>query len=192
MNFVLIENEENFHNIYRYLNIDSKKELTDLKEIHFIELPKFKKKKPEELKSKFEKWVFALKCGEIYAENIGEIPEELKDEEIVMALNEMVKASEDDVIREILDMRDKARHDEASRLYNAKMEGKAEGKAEGETIGIQKGKKVLLLKLLTKRFTNIPQNIIKTINDIENTEIIDNIIDNLFDLKSIEDLKKFY
>ncbi|HPZ09238.1 MAG TPA: Rpn family recombination-promoting nuclease/putative transposase [Candidatus Eremiobacteraeota bacterium] len=113
------------HNIYRFLNIKSKRELTDLKELQFIELPKFKKDKPKRDMSKFEKWLLALKFGEIYANDLENLPEELKEEEeIVMALHELVRASNDDMIREILEMRSKARHDEASRLYQAEMKGK--------------------------------------------------------------------
>jgi len=96
-----------------------------LKELQFIELPKFKKDKPKRDMSKFEKWLLALKFGEIYANDLENLPEELKEEEeIVMALHELVRASNDDMIREILEMRSKARHDEASRLYQAEMKGK--------------------------------------------------------------------
>lgn len=127
LNFVLLTKESDLHNIYRYLNVKSKRELTDLKEIHFIELPKFKKDKPKKLRTKFEKWLHILKFGELYASDIDNIPDELKEEEeIVMALQEMVRASNDVNIREILEMRSKARHEEASRLYQAKMEGKEE------------------------------------------------------------------
>lgn len=125
LDFIFFEEEGDLHNIYRFLNIKSKRELTDLKELQFIELPKFKKDKPKRDMSKFEKWLLALKFGEIYANDLENLPEELKEEEeIVMALHELVRASNDDMIREILEMRSKARHDEASRLYQAEMKGK--------------------------------------------------------------------
>jgi len=125
LDFMFFEEEGDLHNIYRFLNIKSKRELTDLKELQFIELPKFKKDKPKRDMSKFEKWLLALKFGEIYANDLENLPEELKEEEeIVMALHELVRASNDDMIREILEMRSKARHDEASRLYQAEMKGK--------------------------------------------------------------------
>ena len=54
LDFVLLKEEKDVHNIYRYLNTKSKKELTDLKEIHFIELPKFNKKDPDKLKTSFD------------------------------------------------------------------------------------------------------------------------------------------
>jgi len=127
LDFNFFEDESDLHNIYRFLNIKSKKELTDLKEIQFVELPKFNKDKPKRDMSKFEKWLLALKFGEIYASDFNSIPEEIKEEEeIMMALQEMVRASNDEYIRELLEMRSKARHDEASRLYQAEMKGKEE------------------------------------------------------------------
>lgn len=124
LDFIFFEEERDLHNIYRFLNVKSKRELTDLKELQFIELPKFKKDKPKRDMSKFEKWLLALKFGEIYASDMENLPEAIKEEEeIVMALHELVRASNDDMIREILEMRSRARHEEASRLYQAKLEG---------------------------------------------------------------------
>ena len=55
-----------------------------------------------------------------YKLDIDNIPEELKEEEeIIMALQEMVNAANDPHVQEILEMREKAKHDEASRLYQA-------------------------------------------------------------------------
>lgn len=142
LNFTLFEEEENLHNIYRFLNIKSKRELTDLKELHFIELPKFKEDKPKKKQSKFEKWLHILKIGENYVNDIDNLPKELKEEEeIVMALQEMVRASNDETVRQILEMRSKSRHEEATRLYQAKQEGKEEGIQEGREIGKEEGKK---------------------------------------------------
>jgi predicted transposase/invertase (TIGR01784 family) len=41
LRFEYLEKEENFHNAYRFKNIKNSNELTDVMEIHFIELPKF-------------------------------------------------------------------------------------------------------------------------------------------------------
>lgn len=118
LNFDLLQNETDYHNIYRYLNIKSKKELTGLKEIHFIELPKFVKDL-DKLNSKFEKWVYSIKYSDEYDEK--NIPDILKKEEdIIMALSEMQKVSEDERVRELIKSRERARQDEASRMYNAK------------------------------------------------------------------------
>jgi len=132
LNFDLLKKEKTLHNIYRYLNLKSRNELTDIKELHFIELTKFKKNKPKKLQNRFEKWLHILKIGETYADDIDNLPEELKEEEeIVMALQEMVRASNDEMVRQILEMRAKARHEEASRLYQAEKRGIEKGREKG-------------------------------------------------------------
>ncbi|MBP1545862.1 MAG: hypothetical protein J6A37_04590 [Oscillospiraceae bacterium] len=55
--------------------------------------------------------------------------------------------SEDTRIRELARMREKAMHDEASALKNAKDEGRAEGRAEGEVIGLERGKKLIISQM---------------------------------------------
>jgi len=132
LNFDLLKKEKALHNIYRYLNLKSRNELTDIKELHFIELTKFKKNKPKKLQNRLEKWLHILKIGETYADDIDNLPEELKEEEeIVMALQEMVRASNDEMVRQILEMRAKARHEEASRLYQAEKRGIEKGIEKG-------------------------------------------------------------
>jgi len=42
----------------------------------------------------------------------------------------MPDISNDDLIREIMDMREKGRHEEASRLYQAEKKGELQGKVE--------------------------------------------------------------
>jgi len=162
LNFVLFQEETDLHNIYRFLNIKSKRELTDLKELHFIELPKFKKDKPKGTMSKFEKWLHALKFGENYAYDIDNLPEELKEEEeIVMALQEMVRASNDEMVRQILDMRSKARHEEASRLYQAEQRGIKKGKEEGKEEGKKEGKEEGIKEGGEKEKNSIAKNMLK-------------------------------
>ena len=58
--------------------------------------------------------------------------------------------SEDTRIREIARLREKALHDEASAIKNAKMEGREEGRAEGEAIGIAKGEASGMAKGIAK------------------------------------------
>lgn len=56
------------------------------------------------------------------------------------AVNVIYDMSEDTKIREIARLREKALHDEASALKNAKEEGKEEGRAEGIKVGMIKGR----------------------------------------------------
>jgi predicted transposase/invertase (TIGR01784 family) len=65
LNFTKLEEEKNYHNVYRLLNLKSHRELTDLLEAHFIELDKFTKTidKP---RSKLEKWTSFIATSDNY------------------------------------------------------------------------------------------------------------------------------
>ena len=68
------------------------------------------------------------------------IPKELLSEDgIEEALNTMQYANSDAHIRDLMESRQKAIHDQASREHFAREEGIAEGKAEGIAKGIAKG-----------------------------------------------------
>lgn len=131
LNSLLLVEENELHNVYRYANIKSGRELTDIKELHFIELPKFRKDKPRQLMTKFEKWLYVLKFGEYYADNPDGLPDTLKnEEEIVMAIKRMQEASSDETVRELMEHRQKALHDEATWKYIAEKKGMEKGKHE--------------------------------------------------------------
>ena len=53
------------------------------------------------------------------------------DPEMVMALREMCKANADSKVRELIELREKAEHDEASRIQHALKTGREQGKIEG-------------------------------------------------------------
>ena len=57
------------------------------------------------------------------------------DPEMVMALREMCKANADPKVREIIELREKAEHDAASRLQHALKTGREQGFKEGFEIG---------------------------------------------------------
>ncbi|MGV8123627.1 MAG: Rpn family recombination-promoting nuclease/putative transposase [Candidatus Xenobiia bacterium LiM19] len=141
LNHLLLEKEIDLHNVYRYANIKSGRELTDIKELHFIELPKFRKDKPKQLMTKFEKWLYVLKFGENYSDNPEGLPDTLKaEEEIVMAIERMHEALSDEMVRELMEHREKALHDEATRMFQAKREAEREGMEKGLEKGMEKGK----------------------------------------------------
>ncbi|MDQ7824244.1 MAG: Rpn family recombination-promoting nuclease/putative transposase [Candidatus Eremiobacteraeota bacterium] len=141
LNFRLFSEEGDLHNIYRYANIKSKRELTDLKELHFIELPKFKKDKPRYLRTRFEKWLHVLKFGEHYAFDSGKVPEVLRnEEEMMMAMREMKKASSDRMVREMMEVCEKALLDEATLRIEGEREAMERGIAQGIKQGRQEGR----------------------------------------------------
>lgn len=141
LSFNLLENEKNIHNVYRYTNVKSFNQLTDIKELHFIELNKFDSSKPRAIMSKFEKWLSLIINRELDMQNL---PYNIKEEpEIYQAFLEMQKANSDPKIRELIEIREKAEHDEASRLLTAEIQGYTKGEKsgikKGEKIGFEKG-----------------------------------------------------
>ncbi len=92
----LLAGLDDFHNIFRYKHITENFELGDVTELHFIELSKFIKTRPEEWNTKLDKWVSLLKYGDMYQES-GQYPEELlKEKEIAMAIEQFGKVSADE------------------------------------------------------------------------------------------------
>ena len=131
LNFKYLKNDK-YHNAYRLKEITSNEELTDLQEIHFIELPKFNEignkeyvENVEEMDA-LEKWLEFLVEPE--SNTVRQL--ELSNEEIKLAKSELYRLSMDSKEREQYNMREKAIYDRISALENAEIKGKIEGKIE--------------------------------------------------------------
>jgi len=152
--YILLQEEKPIHNIYKTLNVKSHRELADIVEYHFIELPKYKDDKKNELI--INKWLYTIKNGENYINNPEGLPDTIKKEAMIMkAINKMAKAAADDEVRAVIEYREKAKLDELNRFRHAidqtresalneglvlgKQEGLALGKQEGLTLGKQEG-----------------------------------------------------
>ncbi|HAT4163676.1 TPA: Rpn family recombination-promoting nuclease/putative transposase [Clostridium perfringens] len=133
LNFKYLKNDK-YHNAYRLKEINSNEELTDLQEIHFIELPKFNEignkeyvENVDEMDA-LEKWLEFLVEPE--SNTVRQL--ELSNEEIKLAKSELYRLSMDSKEREQYNMREKAIYDRISALENAESKGKVEGKIERE------------------------------------------------------------
>jgi len=139
--FVLFPDEPDLHSRYRFHDATHGLELSDILEIHFIELPKFLGDAPKCLGTPFEIWLHVLKYGPFYEDDSVSVPAELQQEEgIEMALDAMRRASASQEVREMIEFRRKAEHDEASRLEHARNEGLEKGREEGLEKGLEKGR----------------------------------------------------
>ena len=103
--------------------------------IHFFELKKVGKKVNPN--NRRELWMQFLNAS---SEEEFEVLKQTNVPIMNKAVNIIYDLSEDTKIREMTRLREKALHDEASALANAKNEGKAEGRAEGISIGEAKGR----------------------------------------------------
>ncbi|MBT9584090.1 Rpn family recombination-promoting nuclease/putative transposase [bacterium] len=128
LDFKLFEDRTDLHSTYRLYDTQHSHELTDVLEIHYLELSKFDQYKLHGDRTPLEKWLHILKFGEIYERGLEPLPQQLASEEgIVMALDAMKRAYADDEVREMIEARLKAQSIEATRreVYEA-----AERKAE--------------------------------------------------------------
>ncbi|WWU66774.1 Rpn family recombination-promoting nuclease/putative transposase (plasmid) [Clostridium baratii] len=165
LNFKYLDNEK-YHNAYRLKELSTNEELTDLEEIHFIELPKF-----DEIGNKnniddidkidaLEKWLEFLKEPESNA--VRQL--ELNDDVLKQAKTELYRLSMDSEERERYNMREKAIYDEISALENAEKKGLEQGIEQGE-----KNKSIEIAKNLI--LSNVPMDIIVKSTGLSENEI---------------------
>lgn len=139
VDFNLFREQEDLHSVFKMVDPTHQTLLTDVFELHFIELPKFRVDKPHSLRTPFEKWLHVLKFGELYDRE--ELPDILTEEEgIEMALESMRQARASDEYRELLELRKKAAHDRATELEVAREEGRDEGREAGREEGREAGR----------------------------------------------------
>lgn len=126
LDFKYLKNNR-FHNGYRLKEIETNEELTDLQEIHFIEIPKLKKLSTEgEVVDMLEGWVEFLRDPE--SEVVRKL--EMTTKEIREAKDELYRLSRNEKERELYFLREKSLKDEISALANAREKGFLDAKIE--------------------------------------------------------------
>ena len=140
LNFKYLKTRK-FHSAYRLKEIYSNEELTDVAEIHFIEIPKLEDGSDE--KDMLVPWIEFLKDPE--SEKVRNL--EMSIEEIRQAKDELIKMSNDDTQRELYEMRAKTLKDKISALNEAERKGMQKGMQKGIKEGMQKGEKKKALEI---------------------------------------------
>ena len=140
LNFKYLKTRK-FHSGYRLKEIYSNEELTDVAEIHFIEIPKLEEGTDE--KDMLVNWVEFLKNPE--SEKVRSL--EMSIEEIRQAKDELIRMSNDDTQRQIYEMRAKTLKDKISALNEAERKGIEKGIQKGIREG-EKNKAIEIAKSL--------------------------------------------
>ena len=129
-------NHTKFHSVYRLKDCETNEELTDVMEVHFIELKKMKDvKRVEEVKTKLEAWLYFINQPD------SELVQELEkvEVEIKEAKAELIRLSGDRKERERYEKRRESRLNEISALSYAEEKGAKKEKIEIAKNLIQKG-----------------------------------------------------
>lgn len=125
LNFKYLKTE-NFHSSYRLKERTTNEELTDVQEIHFIEIPKLPKN--ADITDVLVAWIEFLKDPN--SEEVRDI--ELSSEEVREAKTELIRLSNDDKEREFYNLREKANKDRTSALEKALNDGIEQGIEQGK------------------------------------------------------------
>ncbi|MDB2158103.1 Rpn family recombination-promoting nuclease/putative transposase [Clostridium butyricum] len=126
LDFKYLDNDR-FHNGYRLKELETNEELTDIQEIHFIEIPKLQDLDDDENIDTIDMltaWVEFLKDPESnVVRRLEFINEEIKE-----AKDELYRLSRDKKELELYNLRKKSFYDKISALSNAEKKGREEGK----------------------------------------------------------------
>ena len=155
LNYNYLDNDR-LHNIYRLNEIETNEELTDICEIHFIEIPKLRHLDLKDEADMLEVWVEFLRDPE--SEVIRNV--EMTNNDIKKAKDKLYKLSQSKEDRELYFLREKSIRDEISALSKAKEEGIQTG---------AKNKELEIAKNAIKN--NLDDNTIKAITGLSLEEI---------------------
>ena len=129
LNFNYLKGMEKYHNCFLLKEKETNQILTDLEEIHFIELPKLDESKyqnQDDIDNKLIPWLLFLKNPK--SEVVKMIEERIK--ELKEAAETLEVLSHDEETRELYEARQKAIHDHISNIEGARKKGREEGRNE--------------------------------------------------------------
>lgn len=126
---------EKYHNLFHIIEDEVKLRLTDVLEIHFLEMPKLHGNKHINENDNLTQWMMFLDSES--KEGIEMLAE--KNNQIKKAYDILQVMSKDKAARALYLAREMALHDEATRLEEAEERGKAEGIQQGIQQGIRQG-----------------------------------------------------
>ncbi|MHB8125210.1 MAG: Rpn family recombination-promoting nuclease/putative transposase [Desulfitobacteriaceae bacterium] len=187
LNFEYLAETEKFHSVFRLLEEEKHFLLTDALAMHFIEMPKLRRKwKNKEVapqKNPLVRWLFLLDGNE--NEEIRKQLEviAMEDPMIERAMRDWEAASADPQLREQYFDRKKAILDELAAVEASRLNAdraKAEGIAEGVVIGEVKGKAETICQYLEVRFGAESQALQETVRTIANLDALSRIINQIF------------
>jgi predicted transposase/invertase (TIGR01784 family) len=154
--------------------MQSNKELSNIIELHFIELAKYNNDISAKNQSRFDRWLHLLKFGELYASGERKLSDPMKEMEgITMVIDEIKVATSNAQLMDLIESRRKAEHDRATYLKEAKDQGLCEGITKGIKEGENKEKLKTAKKMLLKglEFSLISEMTGLSLEDLGNIKV---------------------
>ena len=172
LDFKYLKND-NFHNCYRLKEKNTNEELTDVMELHFIEIPKLRKlENSEDISDMLEAWITFIESPT--SELIDKL--EMSLDEIKEAKEELLRLSGNDKERERYEKRFESLLEQNSLLANAERKGLQKGiqkgKKEGLKEGLKEGENRKAIEIAKKAIdNNLDDSTIKIITGLSLEEI---------------------
>ena len=164
LDFKYLKND-NFHNCYRLKEKNTNEELTDVMELHFIEIPKLRKlENSEDISDMLEAWITFIESPT--SELIDKL--EMSSDEIKEAKEELLRLSGNDKERERYEKRFESLLEQNSLLANAERKGLQKGIEKGLKEG-ENRKAIEIAKNAIEN--NLDDNTIKIITGLSLEEI---------------------
>ncbi|WP_243125432.1 Rpn family recombination-promoting nuclease/putative transposase [Clostridium amazonitimonense] len=176
-------NTDKYHSIFHLWEDEERFKLTDVMEIHFIELNKLNKINTSD---NLSQWMNFIKGdSKEVVEKMAKV-----NPDIEKAFDILRTMSQDKETRALYLSREMALHDEATRLAEAIEEGLERGKTEGRAKGIIEGRVEILIKQLQKKFKDLPKNVEEGIKKLPENRL-DLLAMDIFELITIDDIYKY-
>ena len=164
LDFKYLKND-NFHNCYRLKEKNTNEELTDVMELHFIEIPKLRKlENSEDISDMLEAWITFIESPT--SELIDKL--EMSSDEIKEAKEELLRLSGNDKERERYEKRFESLLEQNSLLANAERKGLEKGLQRGIKEGRLEIAKNLLDILDDKTISNKTGLSLEEIKELRN------------------------
>ncbi|MGX1195958.1 Rpn family recombination-promoting nuclease/putative transposase [Metabacillus sp. SLBN-84] len=127
LGFNLLHEIESFHSIHKISDTNTGKTLTDLLELHFIEMPKFSSITPN-VHNSLHRWLLFLREDKNEQQNLEEVF--ILDQLVAKAEDKLRRLSADEETIRMYQLREKYLSDQKTQIDGARNAGRDEGKSE--------------------------------------------------------------
>lgn len=184
--FELLKSLVQLHNPF-YITAQNDPEivLTDDFQMHILELVRTKMSRLDTAKPPLQQWLTFLFYADKKSEAEMKVLLQNSDPMVDRAYDEYLRFTQNEELRQIEDARQQYLHDFNSAIDAAEQKGEARGIEKG----IEKGRIESLLRILTKRFGQVPQAVIEKLHNMNDLGCLAKLTDMSLDCDSIAEFE---
>ena len=184
LDFNFIPNILEFHNCYKIINTATGQDdrLHDVFELHYIELKKFITS-THKITNALDRWsTFLTQAHKLDRDHV---PKELSDDLAIVKAISAVDRMFNEEERLVYETRMQSLADVESKIASAAQKGREVGREEGRREGREEGEKILLQRMLVRRFGEMPDWVLERLQ-YARPEQLRQWAEQLLDARSLE------